>query len=430
MRNGALLVCPGVKPAGRVFQRIAPLVLLPVFGRRLLDRVLEKLSGEGVESVVIVSVDRPGEVNDALKEVHSWGLDVSVCSVEEELDSEECLHRFRHLFPSESDIRVVSLEDCHGLPATLPGDIHLANHRFFEEAFGQPTVVGGLTMEEISPGVWVSHNAFVHPSAILEAPTWIGPGAQVGAEASVGPCSVIESGAFIDCDAMILESWVGPDTYVGRGAKLRQSHVWGNGVSRWIDGLFLEIGDRHILQDLGQQRNVAKIDGVTRLVALLIWMAWAPQVAFAAVMKRKAGEQLFVERNVLLPVPGRSCFPEKTTRLKRLDGIQGPLSRWPELLEVVRGRMTLIGMRPRSLGQVSGLRGEAAAVWQSHAAAVFSPEEVDRRNLECTGKELKPDGSVRGKFYLLLDCVGLRKQVPATEKNILRPPNNRSLENS
>ena len=402
--DNVLLVCPGPKPAGRVFQRMSPLVLLPVFGRTLLDRILEKLAREGACSVVVASSDRPGEIRGVLKESHTWGMDVTVCKLDEDYKTGGALERFRELFPAAGEIRELLLEDSHDFPAALPGDIHLSNHQFFEKAFEDSKLVGELTMREASEGVWLSRKASVHPSVVLEPPTWIGPGVKIGADGAVGPGAVIERGAFVDRNAIIRDSWVGPDTYVGRGVELRQSHVWGSGISRWCNGRFFEMEDSFFLEDLGRKRKVSEVDLVSRFVALLIMLGWTPRVAIELIFNRRTGEKLLGWKNVLLPVPGQSRIPEKTTRLKRLNFVSSPLSRWPELFEVVRGRMTLIGMRPMSLGQISGLRGEAARCWRSYPAAVFSSEEV-------AGTETGAPGLSGKRFKLLIACLGRRKQL-------------------
>lgn len=69
---------------------------------------------------------------------------------------------------------------------------------------------------EVKPGVWVEPGAVVHPKAKLNAPCWIGAGARVTMEAKVGPVAAVEGQAELARGAAVVAGAVFPGAYVGR----------------------------------------------------------------------------------------------------------------------------------------------------------------------------------------------------------------------
>lgn len=84
---------------------------------------------------------------------------------------------------------------------------------------------------EVSPGVWVSRRADVHPSATLVPPVLIGSGAIVQAKAVVGPRSVLGRGSVVTRGSRVISSRVLPDTIVGEGIRLESVLAGPDGVT-------------------------------------------------------------------------------------------------------------------------------------------------------------------------------------------------------
>lgn len=407
----AIVICPDQLPAGRLFQRKAPLALLPVFGRTLLDRTLEKLSREGYQEVIVLASDRPNEIREELAISSHWGLKVLCVSAERELSMEEAELRFSRSFSVPSEVTSKSLEYWLDLPGGLPGYIHLSNHRFFATLLKLSRITQGIAMEEREPGVWISKRAKVHPTAQINGPAWIGSGVSIAPNAIVDAETIIDSGSVIDKAAYVSASWIGPDTYIGQATEISDSLVWGGSVSRWSDGSFLEINDEFVIADLVRLNRVPRVGVAARLGALLLLGVTVLPVLINALSQMKRGNPFYYFRRVVLPEPGSNGLPEKSIPLRSLSGVQGLAARWPELIEVIVGKMDLVGNRPLTPSELSGMGGSRGALWTSRPAGVFSyadaegADEKDPVSAVAFAAWYSKNASARIRLSILKNCL-------------------------
>jgi len=108
---------------------------------------------------------------------------------------------------------------------------------------------------ELQPGIWVSRTAHVSPGAQLTGPCWIGQHVFVGAKCVIGPNSILEDRSFIEGGADIVNSIIGPDTFVGKLAALRQSFAWGSTLVNWKSNSIAQITDSFLMCALKRQPN-------------------------------------------------------------------------------------------------------------------------------------------------------------------------------
>ena len=85
---------------------------------------------------------------------------------------------------------------------------------------------------EIKPGVWVEPGATIHPKAKLCAPCWVGAGARLKLEAQVGPVAAVEGGAELARGASIVSGAVLPGAFVGKATSWEGALLYPDG---WID---------------------------------------------------------------------------------------------------------------------------------------------------------------------------------------------------
>jgi NDP-sugar pyrophosphorylase family protein len=78
----------------------------------------------------------------------------------------------------------------------------------------------------------------------------VGANAFVGPKATLGPNTVVGDGAYIEGEALVERSVVGPDTYVGAMTEVRNSFAWGRQLLNLLNGSCIEISDRFLLHDL------------------------------------------------------------------------------------------------------------------------------------------------------------------------------------
>jgi hypothetical protein len=369
----ALLICPEYRPAGGLFQRMKPLALMPLMGRSLLDRALAELKREGVEEVVVLAADRPEMVRKAAGHGKAWGLKVEVRAVRTELDPDvaEMEHGRRHAGEARPLVRV--LDAMPGLELGGLWKDHQSTFDLLANAAQDPNLAAQVTMQEQSPGVWISSKAHVSQQARIVGPAWIGPHASVRSGAQVGPGAMIESGAFIDSDATVVKSWVGPDTYLGKDLTLRDSLAWGQGLLSLRRDSFMEVRDAFLMTDLaGHLQRSSRAPLIERVMALMLMFVTLPRAAWLLVGHVLKGDGCFNERRVVLGPATRVDAYSRTRPLLNLRGAGGLFQRWPELWDVVCGRLALIGNRPLTAQECGSLRGALGEMWLKHASGVFS----------------------------------------------------------
>jgi NDP-sugar pyrophosphorylase family protein len=112
-----------------------------------------------------------------------------------------------------------------------------------------------IGMRELSPGVWVGRRTKISREAKLVGPCWIGDNVQIGKKAVIGPHSFLEDQVVVDVAVSIEKSWVGPETFVGTLAELKESLAWGNLLINWRTGSHTFVPDRFLMTSLSDRKE-------------------------------------------------------------------------------------------------------------------------------------------------------------------------------
>lgn len=103
---------------------------------------------------------------------------------------------------------------CDALSARDPAELLAANRRAVAGRAPFVSIHGRRGPD----GVWTQHGVRVHPTAVLEAPLFLGECVEVGPGAHLGPAAVIGAGSIVDGGAVVRNSLIARQTYVAGGA--------------------------------------------------------------------------------------------------------------------------------------------------------------------------------------------------------------------
>ncbi len=405
----AVLICPDQREAAGYARRMKPLALLPFMGRSLLDLWLEKLSLDGIKTITVLAADRPDQIRRAVGNGGRWGVKISIIPVPTEPDVESA----RALFATDAATKVLKLDTLPSLPHKSLWESTEGLFDVLLKRFTQIQPESLLTMRRIGRDVFVSTRARIAPNAVIEGPAWIGPQVIVGSGAHIMPGTIIEDAAYIDREATVRGSWIGPKTYVGAMTEVAHSFAWGSGLENWRLASFIEVSDDFLLASLKQQPfGGARCSWATRLFALLLMLGTAPQallwIAWTRLIRQK---NAFTRAQFILPPPGQQDRYTRTVGLHRLNGHDGLFGRWPELWRVWRGDMHLIGNRPLNPSHAEQLGDEFEQLWLTSPAGVFSLADAAEDGLHDHETQLahaayySVNRSFRTNLKILLSCL-------------------------
>jgi hypothetical protein len=251
-----LLICPAIRPAVPHLAEDGPLVTAPILGECLVCHWIEHVAARGAREVLVVASDRADQVRAAVGSGSRWGVKIEVLSASFEPTAAEAAATYRprqaetsaHWLPAPLD--VVPMSHLPSRPDLPLFDSYAGWFAALLAWMPQAITPVRIRVSELLPGIWVGRRARVSPQAQLLAPCWIGDQVFVEPGAIVGPGAIVEDRAVIERDARVVQSWVGPDTLVGRMTAVSHSLAWGSLLTNWQTDSSLHVPDPFLLCSL------------------------------------------------------------------------------------------------------------------------------------------------------------------------------------
>lgn len=231
-------------------------------------------------------------------------------------------------------------------------------------------MIGGNENER---GVWISRNVVIHPSAHITPPVYLGPNCRLGKGAQIGPYAVISGNCIVDAHTTVEDSLITSGSYVGEHLELRDSIVSRNllvnarletGVSIQESFLLGNLADSPHRSWLGAAAEalaaiflIVLLSPLILLLALYAAIARRVEFAVAEIVQTPASGNSQSWTTYRLPfvsaAPWSACAP---------GGWKSLFTRFlPGLFAVARGKISLVGLPPRTREEVNGLPKD----WQS-----------------------------------------------------------------
>jgi NDP-sugar pyrophosphorylase family protein len=239
-----ILICPSERTGVPFLGKNAPLSNVPMMGHGLLEYWLSFLACARAKEVLVLAQDRAEQVKALVEDGSRWGLKVEVSAKARELTPEEAQSQY------EPDSTVYVLDHFPEMPEkplfTSYADWFAAMQEWMPRA-KTPDRAG---VREIQPGVWAGLHCNISKAAYLQAPCWLGDHVYIGSAATIGPGSILEDGAFVEPKARIINSYVGPDTFVGRYVQVKDSVACGDTLINWQTSLEIKVPDSFLMCSL------------------------------------------------------------------------------------------------------------------------------------------------------------------------------------
>jgi NDP-sugar pyrophosphorylase family protein len=248
------------------------------------------------------------------------------------------------------------------------------------EAFDEMRPIRYATIDgrRVAGGIWVGRNNIIHPTARLAPPLCIGDNCLIGREAEIGPDSIVGSHSIIDDEATIHESTILSYTYVGQLVNVQRRFVHRNLIVDPRSGESTQVVDPFLLDeatpamlDMGLRRAVDTglaflllllSSPLLLMLVLLVWLSSGrPLMAVPRVGVRPGWRdkgQGRPETFTLLRLRTRHEDGRHTWPGRFLE--QWELCRLPELWNVLKGDLGLVGVKPLSLAEAA----DVTELWQ------------------------------------------------------------------
>lgn len=276
-----------------------------------------------------------------------------------------------------------------GKPEAQPPDQALPRIRY-------PLIEG----RQIAPGIWVGLHHVIHPNARLAPPVCIGDNCWIGQNAEIGPETILGSNVIVDDEATVARSTILDHTYVGQLVNVTNRIIHHCIAIDPATSEHAQIVDPFLLAETrpetirrGRIRWVLTVTAAFLLLVLTLPITLPiGLIVFLTTGGRLFRRSLRVGRSPAAPRPGQP--PEIRTfnllafQTQRRAGIESAFGRWlrqweldrlPELLNVLKGDLALVGVKP------------------------LSPEEVAQLHEEWHQKRSECPAGVTGLWYIQLD---------------------------
>jgi len=253
-----ILICPNQAHGLTVLADIKPIPILPILGEAFICYWMQHLATEKFKEVRIVTSDPAESIIEYVGDGARWGLKIEVFHEVRDLNLDEARKRYKPAGEKDWAPEPLDVTEANHLPGL--GQLKpFTSYGDWFQALSQwlPFITRSqrIGMREVSPGAWVGRRTKISPQAKLVGPCWIGDHVQIGKDAVIGPNSFLEDQVVVDAGASIKDSWMGPETFLGTLAELKDSLAWGNTLINWKSGSHTLVPDPFLLSSLSDRKE-------------------------------------------------------------------------------------------------------------------------------------------------------------------------------
>lgn len=244
--------------------------------------------------------------------------------------------------------------------------------------------------KKIAEGVWVGRNNIIHPNALIAPPVIIGDHCRIGKDVEIGPSVVVGSNVVIDEGATIKESTIIDYTYIGKLVNVENRVINKDQIINTDTGEHVEITDHFLIGPLEQTHIGRSFNRLSNLfISLVLLVLFLPLLLLIGVLNLITTGHVFqTSLHASNSAASGNSFKLIRFYTRKPDGRQTWFGRWlealelhrlPELINVVIGDLSIVGVKPLPVESIDQIQEE----WQ-------------RKRFEC------PSG-ITGMWYIHTD---------------------------
>jgi lipopolysaccharide/colanic/teichoic acid biosynthesis glycosyltransferase len=246
-----------------------------------------------------------------------------------------------------------------------------------------------LSGREVDKGIWLSRNVSLHPTARLAPPVYIGENTRIAGGVQLGPNVVVGRDTILDSHSIVADSVIFPGSYVGEALQLDHAIVDKNCLVNAQVGAAVSVTDDFILGSMSEKTLSPWIGNIlARTMALVLLALTSPFLLATAVCLKVGRGRAFHKREVVrLPASDNEgewrtfhlwtfaldatvmepAHPRKWSIFRDLF-----LSFLPALINIVRGDMRFVGVKPRPPEEIRALPSDWKALYLRTKAGVVT----------------------------------------------------------
>jgi NDP-sugar pyrophosphorylase family protein len=231
---------------------------LPVLGEPFICYWMRHLAAQKFKEIRIVTSEPAEVINHYTGDGTRWGVKVEVFHEVCDLNPEEARKRYKPHYENDWAPEPFDAIEANHLPGLPEAKLFNSYGDWFRTLPQWLPIIansGRIGMRELSPGVWVGRRTKISRQAKLVGPCWIGDHVQIGKDTIIGPNSFLEDQVVVDIGASIENSWVGPETFLGALAELKDSLAWGTTLINWKTGSNTVVPDPFLLSSLSDRKE-------------------------------------------------------------------------------------------------------------------------------------------------------------------------------
>jgi hypothetical protein len=215
------------------------------------------------------------------------------------------------------------------------------------------------------PGIRLSRNVILHPTAEIRPPAFIGADCRIGRGTRVGPNAVVGENCVLDAHCSVENGIVMPQSYVGEGLEISDTVIERNRAVNVRLGAVVDIADNFIAGTLERHRMGSLFrGGLMRILGLVLFLITLPLFCVTYLVCRVLSRGAVLNRHEFVRCPAPNTAAQRNIGVLYRFGFgekaRRPLALFlgrvvPGLVSVAAGKLALVGAEPRTAGEIEEL---------------------------------------------------------------------------